>query len=243
MNDKWKDEHKNLSPEETRIAEALITALTKGKNVSSKSEHSQAGLALGFEMIANAAKEIGQGDGQSEKLMEMASSVVCQGNEFLKGTPDEGIDFESMQRVRYEESGNPLYAWMAMLGEVGKSNLPDWLKTYLGSCALGVFGLSVNVSDDPDLKRKKLDSAVRRAFGFNGRKHFAEHIVWMHDQDVDWAVDEERDKGKPVGETGYYPTEEVGSMYSACGRHIARLYSRSKKWQELFQEQLASKDE
>ncbi len=243
MDDSWKEKCKHLSPEEIKAAEDFLKRLPEtATEVDPKSEHGDAGIAYAMELVEKAVKRH-DGPVDENTLARLSAFVLDEANQAAEGCKGEGTPFGEMQKIRFEETGNPLFAWLAVQSEVGKSNLPEWLKGYLQKCAADVLDLAVRAVDDTTIEKKTLDNRVKKAFQFEGRRHLTGFVDWMRNWDVYWSVEEERERGNVEKKQGYYSTEEVAKKYPFEGRHVTKLAGRERKFQGRFKKELFGDDE
>lgn len=106
------------------------------------------------------------------------------------------------QQARFEETGNPLYAWAALrLALMNCDTPPDWVLAYLGDAAERLLS-PVDGSGDCEPIEGRAPDAAGRALGFTGakgkRSAFTNLLVEGWNYDLYVFVEWERAKGSSI---------------------------------------------
>lgn len=149
---------------------------------------------------------------------------------FKRKDKEQTIDVHlSLCKSQYEETGNPLYVWLAIFHS-RKNNRPmkAWIRKYLGEVSENLLKIE-NPKGDTDV-------LIKKALGIKtGNQFFEFHNSWKKAEVYDQIVEELKKNQKKKKDHSIY--EKVGTRFGISADLAKKYYSEGKKWKERITEE------
>ena len=195
-----------------------------------------------------AVKEKVDQGGADGAFHEIAGDATFELENIFGASKKDGTDFSNIQHIQYKRTGNPLHAWLALTGEMSRSQLSGWLKDYLEAIAFSLIKMSVKVANGEDVPEgAKFNKELVEILGFEGKVQFRELSKWLANVDAAWTLDgvlEMMSRGEietTPGQRGKDTSAIIaGKMFHKDGRTVEKMAKKGREVQKHVRDAIRS---